>query len=161
MAAAGIPQPSGIALMISRLSKLLSMPLPQLRLLVVAALLLPVVSAGIRLGSPLRLHGGSRRARGGLRDRHSPVVVARIVDIAANHAPFPAGCLARSLLLQRLLARQGTASALRIGVRLAGGALEAHAWVECDGTPVNDAEDVSRHYAPFGGSLSGVPFPAP
>lgn len=147
--------------MMSRLSKLLSMPLPQLRLLLVAALLLPMVSAGLRSRSPLRLHRGSLRARRGVRNRHPPVVIARIVNIAANHAPFRAGCLARSLLLHRLLARQGTPSTLRIGVRLAGGRLEAHAWVECEGMPVNDTEDVSQRYAPFEGSLSGVPFPAP
>jgi hypothetical protein len=147
--------------MTSKLSKLLSMSLPEMRLLLVAALLLPFVAAGIRFGGTLRLCRWFRQARGGMRIRHSPVVVARIVNVAASHLPFSAGCLARSLLLHRLLARQGTASTLRIGVRLAGGRLEAHAWVECDGTPVNDTEDVSLRYAPFEGSLSGMPFPAP
>lgn len=136
------------------------MSLPELRLLLVAALLLPLVAARIRFGGPLRLHRWFRQARGGMRIGHSPAVVARIVNVAANHLPFSAGCLARSLLLHRLLAREGTASMLRIGVRLVGGRLEAHAWVECDGTPVNDAEDVSQRYAPFEGSLSGMPFPA-
>lgn len=134
---------------------------PELRMLLAAALLLPFVSAGIRLGGPLRLHRWFRRPRGGMRIRHSPVVVARIVNVAASHLPYSAGCLARSLLLHRLLARQGTASTLRIGVRLVGGRLEAHAWVECDGAPVNDTVDVSQRYAAFEGSLSGMPFPAP
>jgi hypothetical protein len=147
--------------MIAKLSKLLSMPLPQLRLLLLAALLLPFVSAGIRLGSPVRWHRWTFRVRSGARVRHSPAAVARIVNIAASHLPFPPRCLARSLLLHRLLARQGTTSTLRIGVRLAGGRLEAHAWVECDGVPVNDTVDVSQRYAPFEGSLAGMPFTAP
>ena len=83
------------------------------------------------------------------------------VNIAARHTPFPATCLARSLLLGWLLHRRGIHSDLRIGVRLIQGALDAHAWVECDGLPVNDRPDVASDFAPFGDLVSATSFSAP
>lgn len=75
---------------------------------------------------------------------------AEAVNIAARHSPFPATCLSRSLLLSWLLRRRNVASKLCIGVRLTHGALEAHAWVECDGVPVNDLPDIAAQFASFG-----------
>lgn len=72
------------------------------------------------------------------------------VNIAARHTPFPATCLTRSLLLGWLLRRRGVTSELRIGVRLNQGVLDAHAWVECEGVPVNDLPDVAAQFASFG-----------
>ena len=72
------------------------------------------------------------------------------VNIAARHTPFPATCLTRSLLLGWLLQRRGMQSQLRIGVRLTQGALDAHAWVECAGVPVNDRPDVVSRFVVFG-----------
>ena len=83
------------------------------------------------------------------------------VNIAARHTPFPATCLARSLLLGWLLHRRGIHSDLRIGVRLIQGALDAHAWVECDGLPVNDRPDVASDFAPFGDPVPATAFSAP
>ena len=80
------------------------------------------------------------------------------VNIAARHTPFPATCLTRSLLLCWLLRRRGVQSDLRIGVRLTQGVLDAHAWVECDGLPVNDRPDVARDFAPFGDLVSAKAF---
>ena len=71
------------------------------------------------------------------------------VNTAARYTPFRATCLTRSLVLEWLLHRRGIASELRIGVRMAGGLLDAHAWVEHEGTPVNDRPDVASQYAPF------------
>ena len=71
------------------------------------------------------------------------------VNIAARHTPFPATCLTRSLLLNWMLQRRGVRSDLRIGVQLALGTLYAHAWVECDGVPVNDRADIATEFAPF------------
>ena len=68
---------------------------------------------------------------------------------AANHILGPANCLTRSLLLRWLLRRFGTASDLRIGVRLEEGKLAAHAWVEKDGIPVNDSSEVVARYGAF------------
>lgn len=76
--------------------------------------------------------------------------LAEAVNIAARHTPFPATCLTRSLLLDWLLQRRGVTSDLRIGVRLTEGALDAHAWVEYKGIPVNDLPYVASQFASFG-----------
>lgn len=80
------------------------------------------------------------------------------VNIAARHTPFPATCLTRSLLLGWLLQRCGVQSDLRIGVRLIQGTLDAHAWVECAGLPVNDRPDIARDFAPFGNIVPTAAF---
>ena len=76
--------------------------------------------------------------------------LGELVNIAALHTLGPRTCLTRSLLLGWLLQRRGVKSQLRIGVRFTQGALDAHAWVECDGIPANDSPDVSAQFAAFG-----------
>lgn len=76
------------------------------------------------------------------------------VRLAARNAPCRARCLEQSLTLWYLLARLGIDGALRIGVRKADAqTMEAHAWVEVAGQPVNDREDIARTYLPFEGPL--------
>jgi len=55
-----------------------------------------------------------------------------IVDSRLRHLPGDTRCLARSLVLLKLLARRGLTGTLIIGVRAAP-AFGAHAWVELDG----------------------------
>lgn len=76
--------------------------------------------------------------------------LGRLVNIAARHTLGPRTCLTRSLLLVWMLQRRGIGSDLRIGVSLNDGVLAAHAWVECDGIPVNDQPDVAARFASFG-----------
>ena len=83
---------------------------------------------------------------------------ARWIRIAARNAPGADTCLVRSLALLGLLRRSGIAAELRIGVGATQPRLAAHAWVEVNGVPVNDAPDVAMRYAPFAGSLLGVRF---
>lgn len=89
------------------------------------------------------------------------VRIAALVNIAALYAPFPATCLTRSLLLRWLLCRRGVASQLRIGVRVTQGVLDAHAWVEYAGVPVNDRPDVGEQFAPFAEILPPGAFQSP
>ena len=72
-----------------------------------------------------------------------------MVAIAARHGVHQGNCLSQSLTLQRLLARHGVAAELRIGARRAGDRLEAHAWVEHQGRPLNDSADVAARFPPF------------
>jgi hypothetical protein len=65
-------------------------------------------------------------------------VVARTLKLM----PGDTRCLARSLVLTRLLARRGIPAKLVIGARGGPGFL-AHAWVECDGQPVLSPGDGS------------------
>lgn len=76
-------------------------------------------------------------------------VTARMVRAAAWHGPYRAKCLQQALVLWWLLRRQGIHNELRIGVRKEGNRLEAHAWVEVLGTPVNDSDDVGQRFSPF------------
>jgi hypothetical protein len=66
-------------------------------------------------------------------------------------------CLEISLALWWLLARQGIASDLRVGIRKYGEKFEAHAWVECGGATLNDPEMQHHHYAAFDTTLASLP----
>ena len=125
----------------------------QKRTLLVAWLWLPLFWLGLRvLGLP-RFQAWLQKAptRAAL-SMTLPAIKALgdTVNIAARHSPFPATCLTRSLLLGWLLWRRGVQSQLRIGVRLTEGALDAHAWVEYNGMPVNDQLDVGNSFTLFG-----------
>jgi hypothetical protein len=113
---------------------------------------LPAVWFGLRL-LPLR-----RLLQPPQRTRHTtpaPADVtaarasARLVAAAARFSPFPSSCLSRSVVLWRLLQRRGIPAEIRIGVRPGGSPLDAHAWVEVEGEPVNDSADVADRYAVF------------
>lgn len=65
--------------------------------------------------------------------------IALAVERAAEHGVFRATCLVRSVALHRLLQRRGIRdSRIQIGVRMAGGRFEAHAWVEWQGEVLGD-----------------------
>ena len=74
---------------------------------------------------------------------HDLVEVARVawsIGLVARIVPF-ASCLTRAQAGQILLARRGIASTLCLGVREGrSGALEAHAWLICDGRVVLGGE---------------------
>ena len=88
--------------------------------------------------SDIRVVVGHTR-RGGSAERHSdrPVALrlARAVGRTLRVLPADDRCLARSLVLDALLARRGLESVLVIAAR-AEPAFAAHAWVEHDGIPV-------------------------
>ena len=138
----------------TRVARFLALSRAERAILVQALLWLPVTSASLRLrGLPRRAPASLSRPRPSV----SPARVAKLVGIASRYGLVRGNCLSRSLTLQRLLRRNGVASELRIGVRRAGAALEAHAWVELDGRPLNDSADVAQHYAPFEGLASALP----
>ncbi len=106
----------------------------------------------VRLALPLvsfdrlqRWAGAVRAASGAITP--DPPRTAWLVNVAANLHPVPMLCLARSVALVRLLARQGIATELKLGVRMEQQNLLAHAWVEWQGHPLNDAERVVPQYA--------------
>lgn len=73
----------------------------------------------------------------------------RWVDIAAHYHLYAMTCLRRSMVLQRLLAREGIAVDLQIGVRKQGDKLNAHAWLEYQGQPINESGSIAQQYAPL------------
>ncbi|MBW4418213.1 MAG: lasso peptide biosynthesis B2 protein [Myxacorys californica WJT36-NPBG1] len=72
-----------------------------------------------------------------------------LVSRAGYYTPRWANCLKRSLILWYLLHRQGIETDLRIGVRRCNGEFQAHAWVEYQGSVLNDVPDVHELYAAF------------
>lgn len=67
--------------------------------------------------------------------------VARDVDRAGRYTPWESTCLAKSLCVQRMLAKRDIGGVLFLGVHKRAGEpeLEAHSWVECGGTVVSGA----------------------
>ena len=117
--------------------------------------LLPCVAVLVRTCGLARATSVLARAARCVRagpDALTPADIARLVNAAAsllgNH------CLPRALVLWHFLRGRGTQAEVRVGVaKRPDGSLDAHAWVECDGIPVNQDEDVSLRFAPFGRAL--------
>ena len=129
-----------------------------------AVTLLPLFWLGLHVFGFARFQAWLERAPLG-EQKSLPVAalsdLGTLVNRAAHYAPGPVTCLTRSLLLRWLLRRHGTASELRIGVQLVQGKLDAHAWVEYEGIPINDAQDVAQHFAAFNETLSPQVFSSP
>jgi len=84
-------------------------------------------------------------------------LTAHMVNAADRHGLVHPSCLAKSLTLWWLLGRQGIPSRLRIGTRKKKEKFEAHAWVERNGTALNEPDEPHHHYAAFDASLSELP----
>jgi hypothetical protein len=87
---------------------------------------------------------------------HQAQLTTRMVRAAGWHGPYRANCLQQSIILCWFLRRQGIKSHLRIGVRKEGSRLEAHAWVEFLGVPLNESDDVRQRFAPFDRAILAV-----
>jgi hypothetical protein len=82
---------------------------------------------------------------------------ARMVNAADRHGVVHPSCLAKALTLCWLLARQGVAADLRIGIRKHNEKFQAHAWVEHQGAALNEPEAHHQHYAAFDAAFSSLP----
>jgi Transglutaminase-like superfamily len=82
-----------------------------------------------------------------------PQEIARLTRSTARSLPFACNCLDRSLALCWMLRRRGIPAQLRMGARKDGTQLKAHAWVESDGTALNDPEAEHEHFVPFDGAV--------
>ena len=106
--------------------------------LVGSLLLLPLVSAGLRLVGLRRvlalIAAIPRPVQGAAEDNlRGATRVASLVEVAARGVwPRPT-CLAKAIVASSLLRWRGRAAQLVVGVTKARGPLEAHAWVELDG----------------------------
>jgi Transglutaminase-like superfamily len=150
--------------MSGKLSKFLALPSADKRVFLSAVMWLPLFWLGLRVFGLARLQAWIDHAP--LAEKTSPSVtglkgIGALVNSAARYTPGPVTCLTRSLLLRWLLRRRGIASELRIGVQLVQGRLDAHAWVEVEGVPLNDAPDVAQRFAAFNEPLSPGAFSSP
>lgn len=146
------------------LAKFRALSAAQQRIVVQAAFLLPCIWIGLQLfglGRLQRWRQHPPRPAATTLALDAIMAMGNLVNIAGRHALCPVTCLTRSLLLDALLRRRGVASQLRIGVRLAQGVLDAHAWVEVAGVPVNDRPDVDEQFAAFAEALPLAAFRSP
>ncbi|OLC95473.1 MAG: hypothetical protein AUJ00_06345 [Gemmatimonadetes bacterium 13_1_40CM_3_70_6] len=87
--------------------------------------------------------------------------MAALVEAAARHHLVGTTCLARALVLCRLLRRRGEAARLVIGGTWKGGtkvpgAFEAHAWVACGDLALTAGGPIDRfEILLIGGEVSG------
>ena len=121
-------------------------------LLVRAWLLLCLAEPGLQAAGFRRMQAVVAPGAGPSTDRQDLAEaqhIARLVLAAANRNPFRPNCLARSLVLCRLLRLRGLAAELRIGVAAPGGTFSAHAWVEHSGIALAEPGTTSERYASF------------
>lgn len=145
----------------ARLRRFSALPGPAKGLFLRAVVLLAVLTVSLRVrgfGRTQRLLQKFIKPR-----KNSPPVApvelcaltSRMVLAAARNSPIPSTCLERSLSLWWLLARQGIATQIRIGVRKGGEKFSAHAWVEREGAAIGEPDGSHLHYAAFVEELSG------
>lgn len=115
------------------------------RLLLLAAILMPCYSAGVRLCGLRGVHGWFRGVK--VPAGATPAQAARIVGALARRVPWKGACLPAALTLQRLLHAQGVGSELRLGVRRHAGRIEAHAWLEREGAVLLDTRGAGEAFA--------------
>jgi len=143
----------------------------ELWVLLQALFLLPLVVLGLRLKGFKSVQStlANQLPAGGVSIQNNTLsqahIIARMVKAASVHGLYSATCLPQSLLLSWFLKRRGITADLCFGVNKTETQLEAHAWVEVDGIPVNDTQDVRERYAPLGrpvvsGQQSKGPTPA-
>ena len=146
-----------------RIAQLRALDRQERHVLFTAIALLPLFSLGLRAFGLVRFQSLLTR-------RPLPAQVPTAVDAsllaaqvnrAARHSPLAVSCLARSLLLGWMLRRRGIPGELRIGVRLAAGTIEAHAWIECGGVPINDRAAITEEFAAFDRPLLVTSFRRP
>lgn len=113
-------------------------------LLLAFATALPLISASLRVLGYKRTRWMLERALRRQRPPQpaTPETVARydrlawIARKAAGWTPANTSCLRQSLLVHVLALREGLQPELKFGVGQIYGALDMHAWVELDGTPL-------------------------
>ena len=135
-----------------QLCKFLSLSSSDRNLLVQTAVLLSGIRLGLRFVSfpTLRriLDKISKTAPNSTQAYQSTLNrVVWAVDIVSKYMPGGVKCLARALATQVLLARRGYLVQLHIGVaKDEAGQLEAHAWIESQGSVViGDLKDLDRY----------------
>lgn len=143
--------------MLNRIRYFLSLPLAEKALLARLAVLLPLAGLALWGLDFKRTYRLVERFSSSCRLKPNPdeqaFVMARrmgyLVNAAARHGLYKAGCLRRSLVLWALLRRRGLPVELRIGTRLLDGKFQAHAWVELAGRAVNESDSDLSGYAAY------------
>lgn len=146
-----------------RLRRFSALERPARGLFLRAAVLLPLISASLRLRGFRKTQAFLQKflpapnESASISASTNADLTARMVRAAVRHSPGHPTCLEESLALWWLLGRQGITCDLRIGVRKQAEKFEAHAWVEREGAALNEPEASHEHYAAFDAALSSMP----
>lgn len=102
----------------------------------------------VGFGRTLKIANGRPMIVLGRTSRHIdvPTITRRLATVAAFY-PGRFMCLERAVALQWLLRRHAFPARIRVGVQPYG--FIAHAWVECDGQPVDESLDRLQRFIPF------------
>ena len=141
----------------SRLGKIAHLGLHDWRLFAEAVASLMTVQVGLHVIEFPRLLSWAtrtRRVNSATPSREQICRTTWLVDVGSRLLRLR--CLTRSLALARMLGRRGVATELRIGVRTEEGVLQAHAWIECMGRPLNDDGRTLLHFAVFDRALGEI-----
>jgi len=137
---------------------------PAQELFLRALVLLPLVSLSLRWRGFAATQAALRRFLSNAQVEHDPALAgknaaetASMVSTADRYGLIHPSCLAKSLTLWWLLARQGISSHLRIGIRKEQEKFEAHAWVEREGAALNEPDEHHHHYSAFDAAFSSLP----
>ena len=74
--------------------------------------------------------------------------LAQLAAIAGRHGPVNTTCLRQSLLVYWRLRRLGLSPELKLGVRKVEAVMDAHAWVELEGSALAPAEITHLPFPP-------------
>ena len=85
-----------------------------------------------------------------------PRWAAEIAHVSGG--PYHGTCLDRSVFLWLVLHQHGIEGNLRIGVARSGDGIDGHAWVEVDGSVLNDDPGVAERFAVFDEDPVGMVF---
>lgn len=136
-------------------------------IVVEAAAVLAVTWAGLRLAGFRRwktalawLAPSVETGPSGSAALESARVIARMDSAAARNLFFHASCLEKSMVLWWLLRSRGIPAELRVGARKQAERFEAHAWVEFEGTVLNDFSETHLHFVPFDGPITSMETPS-
>jgi hypothetical protein len=143
-----------------RIQRFRALEQPARGLFLRAFVLLPLFSISLKWRGFRRTKALLERFLSGPHGLNVPARTAltvRMVRAAGYYGIGHPNCLSLSLALWWLLARQGIASDLRVGVRKEGKEFEAHAWVECGGVPLNEPELNHQQFAAFDSALVSLP----
>lgn len=82
-------------------------------------------------------------------ERHFALSMHEAVRIAARIQIWSTACLPRSIVLAEMLLKRGHQAQLMLGVSKANGVFSSHAWVELNGQPVGEPEQVGSEFSAF------------
>lgn len=142
-----------------RLRKYLALSPAERAIVLRSLVLLPVVALLLRALGMGRTCAWLQRGGTFAEGKPSALTPREIATLVGAVAPLlRVRCLPRSLVLWHLLRDRGTSAEIRLGVtKLADDSLSAHAWVEFDGSPLNDGLDVLERYTALPSLAGRIP----